>query len=151
MNEHLPVTRTKSATEARTSTSVVADSELVITLGPGTWDVHIWLAFAGTATANSGIVGRWGLSSGLSLSGFRMVQGPAAGSSGATSISMRSSVNSATTSIEYGAGTGFGAIEEWAVVVVPSSGTVTYEWGKAAAGANAQVGVGSYVHAHRIA
>ncbi len=111
MNEHLPVTRTKSATEARTSTTVTADSELSLTLGPGTWDVHIWLAFAGTATADSGIVGRWGLSSGLSLSGFRMVQGPAAGSSGATSINMRSSVNSAGTSIEYGAGSGFGAIE----------------------------------------
>ncbi|MDT0306877.1 hypothetical protein RM780_07855 [Streptomyces sp. DSM 44917] len=152
LNEHLPVTATKSATETRTSTTVTADPELVVALDEGTWDVRMRVSFAGTATVNSGVVVQWLLSTGVALVGFRLVQGPAPGSSGPSSVSMRASVNSATTSVEYGASASFATIEEACQVAVPSGGgTVTFGWGKAAAGAQAQIGGGSWINAHRVA
>lgn len=151
LNEHLPVSVSKSATESRSSTVVTADAELALALSPGRWSVSVHVSYAGTATANSGIVAQWSLPAGMTLVGFRLVNGPAAGSSGSASVSMRASVNSATTSLEYGAGAGFAALEESGIIDVSAAGTFAFAWAKAAAGASAQVGIGSFLEARRIA
>ncbi|WP_234019733.1 hypothetical protein [Streptomyces sp. CNS654] len=109
------------------------------------------VSYAGTSTANSGIVAEWALPAGMTLVGFRLVNGPAAGSSNSTSVSMRSSVNSASTGLEYGAGSGFAALEEYGLVDVTTPGVLAFAWAKAAAGSSAQVGVGSFLEARRIA
>jgi hypothetical protein len=154
LEEHTPRWISKSETEERTSTtSLTPDSELQVELDPGVWDVHMWLSVAGT-DGSGGVRTVWGLDSGMSLIGFKMVQGPAAPSTNRVETLMRTGVHSAGAAPVYGArqdASTFAAVEEWAVVQVSSTGILALEWAQQTLSTDgAWVGIGSFIRADRI-
>lgn len=153
MAQFIPITVTKSATEARSSTTTVApDSELAVTLTPGTWDVTVKANYNVTAAGPQGIRTSWSLGAGLALGGFRMCQGPEAASTNRDSTLSKWANTTAPAMVQYGAGTNFAYFEEWAEVVATSSATLAFQWAQIISSANAcQVGQGSYIRAIRIA
>ena len=155
LDSMLPLFEIKSGSTTRASTTTLADDpDLVLSLpAASTWEVEIWVQYAGLDTAN--IQTAWDAPS--DATGLRQVLGPASNAvnTNADQISMRAGVHGFSTSVTYGCArnsTNQQGFFERGLVTMNSAGNIALQWAQATSNATAtQVDGGSIIRAWRLA
>jgi hypothetical protein len=128
----------KTANQSVTSSAtLVADTDLKVTLTPGQYRVEVFLHYTGATAGDIAIA--WAFS-GTNSSVVRTALGPGvAATAGDAATSMRSSGNALATRLNYGAEAASSGIREDILITVTGAGVLQMSWAQDVASTTATV------------
>lgn len=146
-----PFVQKSSTDNITSSTTLISDSQLILSLTTGLWRVVANIGVAGPAAGDIKLA--WLFGGGAAQASTRQCRGPATNNAGSDTTSMRMSQHNWTTAIAYGCdGSLTSAVEEIGMVLVTgSSGTMTLQFAQNTSNASAtSVTSNSYAYARRV-